>query len=243
MRTSAGPALAVQYLQPNCKELVVFGAGAQAKCHIGLIELALKRRIPKITIINRTIQNANSLREIILEEQRMTNRHAGCYDIDGGDTVSTIDTVALNDLDGVKNALSTADVICTTTNTISPLWDGQAVSLQKGCLITSIGSYTPDMQEIPSDVVDQCHVVIDTPETLSVGDLKHLSASVDDDFITLAGDVFSNPQALLDKFKIDPQKDYMFYKAVGTAIQDVLTAKAVVENARRLGLGQDVDMS
>jgi ornithine cyclodeaminase/alanine dehydrogenase-like protein (mu-crystallin family) len=37
--------------------------------------------------------------------------------------------------------------------------------------------------------------------------------------------------------------DYIFYKAVGTAIQDVLTAQNVVERAKNLGVGQEIDMS
>jgi ornithine cyclodeaminase/alanine dehydrogenase-like protein (mu-crystallin family) len=37
--------------------------------------------------------------------------------------------------------------------------------------------------------------------------------------------------------------DCIFYKAVGTAIQDVLTTRAVVHRATELGLGQRVDMS
>jgi ornithine cyclodeaminase/alanine dehydrogenase-like protein (mu-crystallin family) len=39
------------------------------------------------------------------------------------------------------------------------------------------------------------------------------------------------------------QKDFIFYKAVGTAIQDVLTARAVFQKAKELGIGQEVDMS
>ncbi|KAL3932258.1 MAG: hypothetical protein SGARI_004012, partial [Bacillariaceae sp.] len=58
MRTSAGPALAVQAFCPSVQELVVFGAGAQAECHIQLMELALQRNIPKITIVNRTLERA-----------------------------------------------------------------------------------------------------------------------------------------------------------------------------------------
>ena len=35
----------------------------------------------------------------------------------------------------------------------------------------------------------------------------------------------------------------VFYKAVGTAIQDVLTADVIVDKARRLGIGTSIDMS
>jgi ornithine cyclodeaminase/alanine dehydrogenase-like protein (mu-crystallin family) len=37
--------------------------------------------------------------------------------------------------------------------------------------------------------------------------------------------------------------DCSFYKAVGTAIQDVFTADMVVKRARELGIGTEVDMT
>ena len=36
--------------------------------------------------------------------------------------------------------------------------------------------------------------------------------------------------------------DYTFYKSVGTAIQDILTARMVVQRARELGVGIEVEM-
>ena len=148
-----------------------------------------------------------------------------------------IDILLLSDDKGIEEALSTADVVAATTNSSTPLWkDGNV--LKKGCLITGIGSYTPDMQEIPRSAVDRCHVVIDTPEALNVGDLKHLGRSLESVThpVTLAGDAFKNPGA------IGKDMDCIFYKAVGTAIQDVLTAKNVVDRARQLGIGQEIDM-
>ena len=126
MRTSAGPALAVQTFQPNMQELVVFGAGAQAICHVQLIELAIQRTIPKITIINRTIERANELKAKI-EKERNENTP------NGQDDQMIVETIALNDIDAVASALATADVIAATTNATNPLWDGK-LQLKKGCL-------------------------------------------------------------------------------------------------------------
>jgi ornithine cyclodeaminase len=252
MRTSAGPALAVQAFQPDARELVVFGAGAQAECHIRLMELALRRRIPKITIINRTLQRAQALQAKLVQERRRIDGTAG--DDAPYDTTkpSLVAAVALDDVDGVSRALATADVVAATTNSSTPLFTGSAMALPKGCLITSIGSYTPDMQEIPESVVDRSVVVIDTPEAMQVGDLKHLGGE-DALFhparspgkqhpVFLAGDALADP-ARVQQVKSDEGKDYIFYKAVGTAIQDVLTAQAVLEKASEFGIGQNVEMS
>ena len=86
--------------------------------------------------------------------------------------------------------------------------------------------------------------MVDTIEALQVGDLKEISNSSsndDDAFLGLVGDVLSCDVTL-------PSNDLLlerctFYKSVGTAIQDIITAEEVVENAKRLGLGITVDMS
>jgi ornithine cyclodeaminase len=220
-RTSAGPALAVQAFRPDVQHLVVFGAGAQAMCHIELIQLAIQRRIPKITIINRTRDRAERLKSKLL--------------LDTSD--QEIDIILLSDRSAKNHALATADVVAATTNTADPLFEDGGI-LQRGCLITGIGSYTPDMKEIPTSAVDRCHVVIDTPEAMAVGDLKHLGTlETTHHPITMAGDAWKNPST------VGKETDCIFYKAVGTAIQDVLTTRAVVERAKQLGLGLHVDMS
>jgi ornithine cyclodeaminase len=235
MRTSAGPALAVHAFQPNVQNLVVFGAGSQAECHIQLMELALDRRIPKITIINRTFERAKQLQDKI-EDQRNGK--------------GSVTSVALDDRPSVVDALSTADVISTTTNTTTPLWsDDDEILLKEGCLITGIGSYTPDMQEIPSSVVNQSAIIIDTLEALQVGDLKHLEvSSIEESLgqhhhpISLAGNALRDPERFMELQQFS-QRRFIFFKAVGTAIQDVLQAKAVMTSAKELGLGQEVDLS
>ena len=94
------------------------------------------------------------------------------------------------------------------------------------------------MQEVPQYIVNLSHVVIDTPEAMDVGDLKHLGTYESSSHpISMAGDALQDPST------IGATKDYIFYKAVGTAIQDVLTAEAVINSAKKLGIGIEVDMS
>jgi ornithine cyclodeaminase len=279
MRTSAGPALAVKAFQPSVQELVIFGAGAQAECHIQLMEYVLQRRIPKITIINRTIERAQVL-QAKLQVERNKDDGITMDDDNSSKTIaswssnatptksSVIEVVALDDIDAVSKALSTADVVSATTNTATPLFDGPSsmITLPKGCLITGIGSYTPDMQEIPEFVVNRSIVIIDTPEAMLVGDLKHLGSDhhtfLDDPTqssgvaskhpVYLAGDALADPAKIIRQLQNnnhtnnddhDNNREYIFYKAVGTAVQDVLTAQAVLEKANELGIGQKVDMS
>jgi ornithine cyclodeaminase len=219
-RTSAGPALAVQAFKPDVQHLVLFGAGAQAECHIELIELAIGRAIPRISIVNRSVSRAEALKQKLQRD-------------------GTVEVISLNDTTAVNSVLSQADVVAATTNASTPLWSEEC-ELKDGCLITGIGSYTPEMQEIPEYVVNSSHVIIDIPEAMTVGDLKHLGSYEESSTthpITLAGNAFMDPTTIGKTTK------YVFYKAVGTAIQDVLTAQAVVKSAQEQGIGQEVDMS
>lgn len=248
MRTSAGPALAVRAFRPDAQRLVIFGAGAQAEGHVQLMEVALRRRIPYIAIVNRTLGRAQALQTKLQDGRAVASSSSGV----AAAAPSLIEAVALDDTAAVRRVLAEADVVAATTNSASPLFDGAAVTLRRGCLITGIGSYTPDMQEIPRSVVDRSVVVVDTPEAMQVGDLKHLGG--EDAFfrpggagthpVFLAGDALTDPSKVLRRSASNSDgMDYIFYKAVGTAIQDVLTAQEVVSRANELGIGQNVDMS
>lgn len=227
IRTAASSGIATQLMRPDLNHVVVFGAGLQAECHIEAIETAIERKIPKITIVNRSLPRAEALREKI-----------SCEDCD---------IVLLNDKAGVEKALSAADVVAATTNSTTPLFDGSV--LPSGCHVNGIGSYTPEMQEIPANAVNRSRVIIDTPDAKTVGDLKHLQANTTDckHPMVLLGDVLANttrgsPWPLLSNE--DASKyDCTFFKGVGTAIQDVMTADMVVKRARELGIGTEVDMS
>jgi ornithine cyclodeaminase len=182
------------------------------------MDLAIGRRIPKITIINRSVERAQGLKE----------------KLDRGDSIKV---VALSDSAAIASALQEADVVAATTNTTTPLWN-EKVQLKEGCLVTGIGSYTPGMQEIPEYVVNDSHIVIDTPEAMSVGDLQHLGSYESTKHpVTRAGDAFENSKGIGSSTK------YIFYKAVGTAIQDVMIAEAVIKSAKEKGIGQEYDMS
>lgn len=255
-RTAAGSAIAVQHYfkhqQPHnndntmkrLQHVVIFGAGLQAEQHVHAIRTAMENdeysaavanvTIPVVTIINRTAPRAEQLQANLLRT---------------GGLVDACHVVELCDTAAVAKALQTANVIVTCTNAVVPLWDDHAaefLSPDSCCIIVGIGSYTPNMQEVPIATVNRCrHVWIDTPEAVTVGDLKHLQQPHPNDATPttttartqLIGTVLQN------KDDACACSGLVFYKAVGTAIQDVLTADAVVQKARELKIGTEIDMS
>jgi len=224
-RTAAGSALATALVRPDCQHLVVFGAGLQAELHIHAISTAIGRPIPVTTIINRTAARAEQLRDKLPKEW-----------------TSQVNIVVSNPDDPlpVVEALSTASVVVTATNAATPIFAGSVV-LPPGCHINGIGSYTPDMQEVPARAVDRCRVLIDTQEAREVGDLKNLAHQHP---VSLLGTALQDPDHWLQHYREGMSMlDCSFYKAVGTAIQDVFTADMVVKRARELGIGTEVDMT
>jgi ornithine cyclodeaminase/alanine dehydrogenase-like protein (mu-crystallin family) len=234
-RTAAGSALATLLCwrgrgRKQLLHLVVFGAGLQAELHVKAIVAAFQTSLPLVTIVNRTLERAEALKELLLQARSEDN--------DGLALVDHVHTVQLDDSLGVALALQTASCVVTATNTTVPLFDGAL--LPSGCHINGIGSYTADMQEISARTVDRCRVWIDTPEAREVGDLKHLSIHHP---VQLLGDLLLTPDVDKSVDTLGGVLDCTFYKAVGTAIQDVMTADVVVKRARELGIGVEIDMS
>lgn len=260
-RTAAGSALAIQhyfqqyshrtkddssFLTSQPQHVVVFGAGLQAEQHIRFIAAVFNYTIPLVTIINRSLDRAEALKLQLLSETKPIIKSCCIVEL-SPDSSNTLE----------KAVLHSADVIVTCTNTVTPLWNsgGEAVVWNR-CIITGIGSYTPVMQEVPPHIVNQCREIwIDTPDASTVGDLKPLLSRQNDAHITprLLGSVLQSATSLLDLtadssgpslLQSDARPSgLVFYKAVGTAIQDVLTSDAVVRRAKELGIGTEIDMS
>jgi len=83
--------------------------------------------------------------------------------------------------------------------------------------------------------------------------LKGVDESNEKQFLGLLGDVLSGDVSLpLPKFNdVDDnsrsakreERSCTFFKSVGTAIQDIITAEQVVKNAKDQGIGESVDMT
>ena len=258
-RTAAGSTLAIQQYFRQCdtsksstsflpnqkpQHLAVFGAGLQADLHIRSIASAFNYKIPRVTIINRNVHRAEALKEQLLSESNPMIGTCCVVQLTPESFATLEETILLE-----------ADVIVACTNTVTPLWGIGDASRQRiwnrsaPCIITGIGSYTPAMQEIPSHVVNECQEVwIDTPDAVCVGDLQSLTLLENETRIgpRLLGSVLQqqetvNASKLTSNDKESP--GLVFYKSVGTAIQDVLTNNEVVRRAKEQGIGTEIDMS
>ena len=240
-RTAAGSALATEIAcsgseaNTNGLTLVVFGAGLQGELHIKAIQHVVN--VKKVVIVNKSKERAGKLKESLLSIDET--------DIDleskTRNPVKDISIVLLSDKEAVQQSVETADVIVTATNTCEPLFPGDWP--KPGCHINGVGSYTPLMKEIDDSLVSRSEVLIDTKEALDVGDLSALrndDGTTKQNFTGMIGDALTSNVEFGKR--TDNNVDCTFFKSVGTAIQDVITAQLVYDYATKEGIGTTIDM-
>ena len=139
-----------------------------------------------------------------------------------------------------EEAVAEADVVCTSTTARTPVFRDE--SLKPGTHVNAIGSFTPEMQEIPPETVKRARVVADSREACwaETGDLI---IPRDDGLITE-----DHVQAELGELAAgtksgrESAEEITLFKTVGNAIQDVAVGSLVLEQAERRGLGSVVDL-
>ena len=138
LRTGAGAGLATEVLsRPESSILAIFGTGVQARTQVEAI--CTVRPNQKKYCLGRSSQNTD----------RFINEIKHRYNI--------IVTKAKEPVELMK-----ADIICTATTSVSPVFPSKYLS--QGTHINGIGSYRPDMTEIPADVVAKAIVFVDQRE-------------------------------------------------------------------------------
>ena len=146
--------------------------------------------------------------------------------------LSVVHIVDLADAEATAAAVSQSDIVCTCTNADQPLFDGSW--LKPSAHINAVGSYTPVMRELDAASVAKCWITYDTSGALASGDLKE---PLESGLISPAANGLVQVGEVLRGQVPVPQRGSRctLFKSVGTAAQDVITAQAVVEQAKSSG--------
>ncbi len=130
------------------------------------------------------------------------------------------------------SAVEAADVVTTATPASAPLFSAGAV--RPGTHINAVGAFTPEMCEIPPEVVVEAMTIVDdvAAAAAEAGDL--LQAGRDPD--GTMGDLLAGRH----RGRSGPD-EITFFKSVGIASQDVAAATAALHAADRDGIG--IEMS
>lgn len=199
IRTGAISGVATKYLaQHDAKTLCVIGTGEQAE---GLVEAILAvREIEHIRLFNRTYDKA------VKFANKLTDKHHITVDV----------------YDTVENAMTNADVVVTATNASTPVFQQ---SLPAGAHVNAVGSFKPDMQEVPSIAVQHADKVIVESSDTALEETGDLITPIDEgvfnsnDLYGELGDIIAG--------KIEGRtnsEETTIFKSVGLAIVDIVVA-------------------
>jgi len=124
------------------------------------------------------------------------------------------------------DAVAQAEIVVTATPATSPLFPFEAV--RRGAHLNAVGAYTPDMVELPAELVRNAFVVVDDrgAAAAEAGDLIQAEVTPDADMEGLLAGTVGPGDHL-----------YTVFKSVGIASQDVAAALAALQAAEAAGIG------
>lgn len=218
IRTGAASGAAIDLLARKDSSIAaIFGAGAQGRTQLEAACTA--RKIETAFVYDANIAKAQAFVE----------------EMNGKDLIPRDIRVA----GSASEAIEHADIICTATTSLRPVFQDQDV--QAGTHISAVGSYRPDMQEVPAETLQRARIFVDSR-----------SASLEE-----AGDLIQPMQArLFDESHIyselgevilgiksgrESDEEITYFKSVGIAVQDAMAAQVALNNARKLNIGREVD--
>lgn len=216
MRTGAASGLATDLLAvEDARIAVIFGAGVQAEKQIEAI--CEVRKFEKIYISD---LNNERIEKLISSLENKIH----CK------------VLELKD----EKLLSEADVICTASSSSNPVFNHSF--LKDKVHINGIGSYRPDMAEIPPQTIINSKLYVDSKEAClsEAGDiLQPLKAGKFNQ-----EHVFAEIGEVVSKMKSgrEVKDNITIFKSVGTAAQDITTASLILENATKSNIGQEINL-
>jgi ornithine cyclodeaminase len=218
IRTGAAGGAAIDLLaRQESKVVAIFGAGAQGRTQLEAACTA--RKIETAFLYGANAEKARTLAEEMKGKGPITND--------------------VRVASSAKEAIEHADVICTATTSTKPVFEDKY--LAAGTHISAIGSYTPEMQEVPAATLQRAKIFVDSR-----------SASLEE-----AGDLIQPMrQGLFDESHIygelgelilgkisgrQSQEEITYFKSVGIAVQDAMAAQVALNNAHKMNIGTEVD--
>lgn len=205
LRTGAASGLATDILaNREVKVLAIFGTGVQAYTQVqGVLAV---RNIQKILVYG-------------MNETAATQFAAKlCADF------------SVNAITAAREDLKQADIICTATNASKPVFELSDV--KPGCHINAIGSFKPNMQELPEQLIVHSRMFVDQREAC-LAETGDIVIPIQQQLITAShiagelGEVLNETVA----GRTNPDELTVF-KSVGNAVQDVYAAHWVFTRSR-----------
>jgi len=214
MRTGAVSGLATKLLaRDDAATAAIFGAGVQAETQLEAV--CAVRNITKAYIFNRNRERRDTFIKKMQDKLDIEIRVAASTDV-----------------------LAEADVICAATTSVTPVFKDS--ELGPGVHINGVGSYRPDMFEIPPATIARAKVVVDQMAAClaEAGDIIQPIASG----LITKKHIYAELGELATGAKVarTTASETTVFKSVGVAVQDLAVADLVFAKATALGLGAEV---
>ena len=221
LRTGAVAGAATDILsRKDASTFALFGTGGQAESQLEAI-LAV-RDIREVRVYGRN--------------QEKTQRFVEKMESEYGDKFK----VNIIRAESPEEAVNNADIITCVTTATNLVFDGKLV--KKGAHINGMGSYTPTMQEIDPYILSNADkIFLDTRD----GVLNESG----DFLIPMDQKIFSESDVTGELGELvmgkcpsrENDNEITFFKSVGTAVLDLVTAKRIYEKAIELEIGQIIE--
>ena len=218
IRTGAAGGAAIDLLaRKDSRVAAIFGAGAQGRTQLEAVCTA--RRIETAYIFDANPEKAQAFAE----------------EMKGKGSIPQDVRVARNPREAIENA----DVVCTATTSAKPVFADKDIKV--GVHISAVGSYTPEMQEVPAETLQRGRVFVDSRAAAleEAGDLIQPIRAGTFDESHICGEIGE----VVSGKKVGRQSDdeITYFKSVGVAVQDAMAAQIALTNARKMKIGQEVE--
>jgi ornithine cyclodeaminase len=219
-RTAAGSALATKLLaRPDSAVVSVIGTGVQARTHARALS-----RLPGVEVIQvagRDPEKVAALRNQLSEAGIRAEAAAS-----------------------IEDAVRSADVVCASTHADQPVV--RRAWLRPGTHVNSVGYNMAGTGEVDTDTVRDSVVVVESraavlapPPSGAIEIYRAVEAGIikPDHIHAELGELVAG-----DRPGRSDETQLTLYKSVGVAVQDAAAAALVLEEARRRGVGRDIDL-
>lgn len=217
LRTGAVAGAATDLLaRKDAKKFVLIGTGGQAASQLEAVLTV--RPISEVKVFSRHRPKA----EKFVEEMKQK------FD------------VAISISTNLNEDIKTADIITAVTTAKTPVFDG--TDLKPGVHINGVGSYTPEMIEVPPEVLKVAgKIYVDTKDAITEsGDFQSLIKNNRFDESTVTGEL---GELVAGKTSgRENEQEITFFKTTGNAILDLVVAKKIYDNAKHAGIGNLVEL-
>ncbi len=196
LRTGAIVGVATALLaRPDARRMTLIGAGAQAADQFRAVRAV--RPIDTLTVVDLQPERAERLLAVLEPE---------------------LEGIRADVSSDANAAVSRADIVSCATTSRLPLFDAGA--LQPDVHVNAIGSFRPDMQELPEDLLANSTIVVDEHEAVAE-EAGEIINAVRSGAITLS-DIADLSTALSNTA---PRARWTVFKTVGVAVEDWAIAR------------------